>query len=105
MRAESDRRWRAEKKRLLAAGWLWYNIGGGAFVVRVPGRIRFPCDTSYENLKTGEIATFLCTPNAYFVGLRKVRKAKTIRTILAVSGVKLHDRRKPQPLRNEESRR
>jgi hypothetical protein len=35
MRAESDRRWRAEKKRLLAAGWLWYMLGGGAF--RGPG--------------------------------------------------------------------
>ncbi len=97
-RAESDRRWRATKKRLLAAGWLWCHVGGGTMLVKIPGRIRFPCDDSYENLRTGEVAIFHCTPEAHFGGLRKVDKAKTIRTILAVPGVKLHSRTKPQPL-------
>jgi hypothetical protein len=95
---ESDRRWRATKKRLRAAGWLWYSIGGGTWLIDLPGRKRHPCDIDYENLRTGEIATFYCTPQAYFGALRKLHKAKTIRTILAVPGVKLHSREKPQPL-------
>jgi|HubBroStandDraft_1064217.scaffolds.fasta_scaffold168078_3 hypothetical protein len=101
-RLESDRRWRAEKKRLLAAGWLWIHTGGGTWLIPLRGRKRYPCDTSYENLKTGEVATFYCTPEAYFGPLRKLGKTKSIRPILAVPGVKLHSRGKPQRLQEEE---
>ena len=50
-----------------AAGWLWVFTGGGSWMVRLPGRIRHSCDASYENLRTGEVATFYCTPQAYFI--------------------------------------
>lgn len=65
-------------------------------LVQIAGRIRFPCDDSYENLRTGEVAIFYCTPEAHFRGLLRVDKAKTIREILAVPGVKLHKRYKPE---------
>ena len=97
-RRYSPARARAYRRRLFAAGYRWLHTGGGTMMVRIPGRIRFPCDDSYENLRTGEIVILKCTLTAHLVGLRKLGKTKSLRPILATPGVKLHRRIKPSEL-------
>ena len=93
-RLYSPARARAYRRRMLAAGWRWVHAGGGTTLVRIPGRIRFPCDDSYENLRTGEVVILKCTLGAHLVGLRRLSKTKSLRPILATPGVRL-DRRIP----------
>ncbi len=56
-------RWRnVQKKRLLARGILWTHIGGGCVLV---GKLEYPCDDTFENLKTGRLAEFSTTLEAH----------------------------------------
>lgn len=83
----------AYRKRKLAQGFLWEHTGGGTWLVSVKGAVTHPCDDTYENLKTGEIATLRTTFGAHFNTLRSHRWLKRISEVTKLPGVKLESRK------------
>ena len=84
--AELKKRWvneRARKRRLLARGILWTHIGGGCVLV---GKLEYPCDDTFENLKTGQLAEFSTTLEAHQSIPHELR---TLAQVTRRKGVKL----------------
>ena len=60
---------RAFRQRIAAQGFRWVHVGGGTWLIPLPGRKRFPCDDTYENVLTGETVIVFTTREAHFEGL------------------------------------
>ena len=93
--AELKRIWaneRARKRRLLARGILWEHVGGGCCLVFFSSHVKvtrasmFPCDDTFENLKTGQLAEFSTTLEAHQSIPHELR---TLAQVTRRKGVKL----------------
>lgn len=73
------------RKRWLAKGYRWRKTGGGTMLMRLPGRIRFPSDDTYESLVTGEVVEFICTIEAHFQMPRVVKRLSEVSKLPGVN--------------------
>jgi preprotein translocase subunit SecA len=80
-RAAAKRR----EKRTLEAGYLWVELGGGTSLT---GGNRYPSDSQWINLKTGETVTVTCTTATYFDAIPKLRgRIRSLREITRLPGI------------------
>lgn len=82
---KTHRRTTQNCKRWIDKGYRWRQTGGGTMLARIPGRIRFPSDDTYENMVTGEVVEFLCTTEAHFKMPRVVKRLSEVSKLPGVN--------------------
>jgi hypothetical protein len=87
-RRASSSSWARRKARWLAAGYLWVNVGGGTWIQPPRGRKRFPSDSEWVNLKTGQTVIVTCTSETYLGALRNLHgRIRSLREITRLPGI------------------